>query len=112
MKKLNFLSNTFSLTLFFITLFFSSGISQTYDTLHLNYHHTATTAHDSTQKKIENWVKKLNKQHVDVRVYAYYHRPEFKKFADDRIEDLFIVLNRKARDLITIKEMTSKKGKD
>ena len=112
MKNLSNLLNLRLLTILVTLVFGSSGFAQKYDTLHLNYHHTATTAHDTTQKRIDAWVKKLNKQHVDVKVYAYYHKPEFKKFAEQRIEDMFIVLNRKARDLITIQEMTSKKGKD
>lgn len=82
------------------------------DTLHLNFHHTQVTVHDSIQKKVEAWAKSLNGQHVNISVYGYYHRAEFKKFAQQRCDEMFLVLNRKARSLITIDFIGPKKGED
>lgn len=93
-----------------ILLFCSTfGFSQK-DTLHLPYHHTQIAPHDSTVAKIEAWAKKLNGQHVDIEVVAYFHKPEFKKFAQQRCDELFLILNRKARSLITIVFIGPKRG--
>lgn len=100
-----------SLVLLFMILFFSlPGLAQ--DTLHLVYHHTQIKPHDSTEAKIDKWVKKLNGQHVDIQVVAYFHKPEFRKFSQERCDELFLVLNRKARALITIESIGPKKGKE
>jgi len=82
------------------------------DTLHLNYHHTQMKAHDTTVAKIERWAKSLNGKSVNLKVLAYYHKSEFKPGATARNEDLFLVLNRKARTLITIQSMEAVKGKE
>ncbi len=82
------------------------------DTLHLNYHHTQNKMHDSTSARIDQWIKKLNGQHTDVHVVAYYHKADFKKYAEERADEYFIVLNRKARSLFTIESIESKKGKE
>ena len=97
------------LGLAFTFLFFSAS-SQ--DTLHLNYHFTQILPHDSTQAKIDKWVKSLNGQHVDIKVIAYFNRSEFKKVSQQRCDELFLVLNRKARSLITIEFIGTKAGKD
>jgi hypothetical protein len=86
-------------------------ISQT-DTLHLYYVQVKTTLEDSAAAKIDKWVKKLNGQHVDIDVVAYYSKPEFKKYAQQRCDDLFLILNRKARAVITIKSIAPKSGKN
>lgn len=90
--------------------FFSLVRSQ--DTLHLNYHFTQIQPHDSTQAKIDKWIKGLNGQHVDIKVIAYFNRPEFKKVSQQRCDELFLVLNRKARSLITIEFIGPKSGKE
>jgi len=87
-----------------------TGFSQ--DTLHLYYHHTQMKAHDTTLAKIDAWVKKLNGKHQDITVIAYFHKPEFKKFSQERADEMFLILNRKARELITIESIGPKKGKD
>ncbi len=94
-----------------LTFFSSSAYSQV-DTLHLYYHHTQIAPPDSIQAKIEKWAKALTGKHVDIQVVAYYHKPEFKKFSQQRLDELFITLNRKARAVITIESMTTKKGED
>lgn len=95
-----------------LLLFLSSfGVAQT-DTLHLYYHHTQIAPPDSIQAKIEKWAKGLTGKHVDITVVAYFHKPEFKKFSQQRLDELFITLNRKARNVITIESMTTKKGQD
>src|SRR5688572_9547777 len=85
------------------------GLAQ-FDTLHLNYHPVHTKPHDSTEAKIDKWVKSLNGKHVDLEVVAYFHKPEFRRFAQERCDEMFLVLNRKARSLITIKTIGPKKG--
>ncbi len=91
-----------------IALTFFSTFNQLHsqnDTLHLNYHYSQNTAHDSTQKKIDNWIKSLNGKHVNIDIVAYYHKSEFKPAAVSRTEDLFIVINRKARNQVSIDKM-------
>lgn len=90
----------------------ASLFTKAQDTLHLNFHHTQVTVHDSLQKKVEAWAKSLNGKHVNINVYGYYHRPEFRKFAQQRCDEMFLVLNRKARSLITIESIGPKKGED
>jgi hypothetical protein len=80
------------------------------DTLHLNYVQIQTKMPDTTDAKIDNWIKKLNGQHVDIRVVAYYYKAEFKKYSEERANDLFLILNRKARPLFTIVSVGAKKG--
>lgn len=112
MQKQNKISQALVLT---IALTFFSTFNRVYsqnDTLHLNYHYSQNTAHDSTQKKIDNWIKSLNGKHVNIDIVAYYHKSEFKPSAVSRTEDLFIVINRKARNQVTIDKMEQKKGKD
>jgi len=100
-----------SLALLIMILFFVlPGLAQ--DTLHLVYHHTQIKPHDSTEARIEKWAKNLNGQHMDIEVVAYFHKPEFRKFAQQRCDELYLVLNRKARALITIQSIGPKKGKD
>lgn len=112
MQKPKCLYQTIALT---IALTFFSTFNQLHsqnDTLHLNYHYSQNTAHDSTQKKIDNWIKSLNGKHVNIDIVAYYHKSEFKPAAVSRTEDLFIVINRKARNQVSIDKMEQKKGKD
>src|SRR5688572_6376986 len=84
--------------LFISAVFAGPGFSQP-DTLHLYYHAVHTKPADSTEARIDKWVKKLNGKPVDIDVVGYYHKPEFKQFAIDRCDELFLVLNRKARAL-------------
>lgn len=89
------------------------GLSQplvSQDTLHLNYVQIQTKLPDSTDAKLSQWVKSLNGRHVELTVLAYYHKAEFKKYAQERADDMFLVLNRKARALITIQSIGPKKG--
>jgi len=44
-------------------------------------------------------------------VAAYYNESEYKKFSDERADEMFLLLNRKARSLITIQTIGPKKGK-
>ena len=102
------------LALCFVVVFFmcsANGNAQA-DTLHLNYYLSQVMPHDTTSAKIDKWVKSLKGQPVKITVAAYYHKPEFKKFAQQRCDELFLVLNRKARSLITIESIGPRKGKD
>jgi hypothetical protein len=82
------------------------------DTLHLHYLGTQIQLHDTSVAKIANWAKSLNGKHVDIEVLAYFHKSEFKKFASQRADELFLELNRKARSLITITFIGPRKGAD
>jgi hypothetical protein len=80
------------------------------DTLHLHYHPMHLAPHDSVQARIDSWIKTLDGKKQDLTVYAYYEKDEFKKYSVQRADELFIVLNRKARDLFDIKFIGPKKG--
>ena len=99
------------LVICFVLFSVNDGFSQ-YDTLHLNYSSTQAKPHDTTVAKIDKWVKSLNGKHIDLNVVAYYHRPEFKKFAVERTNELFLILNRKAMGLFTMQSSGAKKGED
>jgi hypothetical protein len=96
----------------FMTVCALPGKSQ--DTLHLYYQTTTTIPHDTTLAKIEKWAKALKAkgQHVDVNIVAYFHKPEFRKYAKERCDEMFLQINRKARDQITIKSNAPQKGED
>ena len=96
----------------FILMFACAIPMQAQDTLHLNYVQIQTKIPDTTDAKIDKWIKKLNGQHVDVRVVAYYSKADFKKFAEERANDLFLILNRKARPLFNIVSVGPKKGEN
>jgi len=95
--------------IFILGLITIKGYAQS-DTLHLNYKGLDTKMPDSTEARIVEWAKKLNGKHVDVDVVAYYDQSDFKKFAAERADESFLILNRKARELITINSYAPKKG--
>lgn len=95
-----------------LSLCFFRGISQKVDTLHLIYHHTQNKAHDTTLKHIDRWIKSLNGTHMDITVVGYYPSSNFKPFAQERVDEMFLILNRKGRELFTFGEFAAKKGKD
>lgn len=97
--------------LLFTFIFSASGFGQS-GTLHLNYVSTQIELNDTSIAKLDDWVKSLNGRHVDIQVVAYFHRPEFKKFASQRADELFLILNRKARSLITITFIGPRKGEN
>jgi hypothetical protein len=61
---------------------------------------------------MDKWIKGLNSVHQDLRIVGYYHKGDFRKFAQQRVDEMFLVVNRKARPLFTIKSMETKKGED
>jgi hypothetical protein len=85
------------------------SVSQT-DTLHIYYQGLQTKTLDSNETKIANWAKTLKGKHVDVTVLAYYEKMDYKKYAQERADEMFLSLNRKARDIISIKSIGPKKG--
>lgn len=101
---------TYALVLIAVSGFFNQVRAQ--DTLHLDYHHTQIPPADSTLVRIDKWVASLKGVHQDIKVIAYFHRPEFKKFAQQRCDEMFLTLNRKARSLITIEFIGPRKGED
>jgi hypothetical protein len=103
-------SHRSTLLLFFAFLLFSLNSNAQTDTLHLYYRGLETKIHDSTEAKIAAWAKSLKGKKVDVEVIAYYNDAQFKKYAQERSDELFIVINRKARDLMTIKSIGPKRG--
>lgn len=88
-----------------------AGKAQT-DTLHINYDQIKTIPHDTSLAKIDAWIKTLKGAHVDINVYAYYSKMEFKKYAQERADEMFLVLNRKARTQFTIVFIGPKKGEN
>jgi hypothetical protein len=99
------------IALLLLSAFFYSfqGQSQT-DTLHIYYRGLETKIQDSTEAKIANWAKSLKGKKVDIEVLAYYNDAQFKKYSQERSDEIYIVINRKARDLINIKFIGPKKG--
>lgn len=85
------------------------GYIQT-DTLHLYYQGLQSKTPDTTEAKIAAWAKKLKGKHVDVHVLTYYEKSEFKKYSQERSDEMFLILNRQARDLITIVSNSPVKG--
>lgn len=98
------------ISILFLSSLLTSIKAQT-DTLHLDYSGIQTVLPDTTEAKLNEWAKKINGKKYEVVVFAYYHDKDFKKFADERADDMFRILNRKAREWITIKNIESKKGK-
>lgn len=80
------------------------------DTLHIYYQGLYTKILDSNETKIGKWAKSLNGKKVDVQVLAYYNDKEFKKYSQERADELFLILNRKARDVINITSIGPAKG--
>jgi hypothetical protein len=114
MKNHPFAFFALRLSLILITMvFFAPKMSaQNYDTLHLYYNNISVQPHDTTLKKLDKWIKGLNGKHQDIKIIAYYHKLEFKKYSQQRIDEMFLTINRKARPLFTITEMKPAKGKD
>jgi hypothetical protein len=113
MQSSSFVQTVFKAAAFvMMALLTSPSANAQQDTLHLNYHFTQIAPHDSTSKKIDAWIKSLNGKRVDISVVAYYHKAEFRKFAQERCDELYLVLNRKARAQLNIGSIGPKKGKD
>jgi hypothetical protein len=81
------------------------------DTLHLNYNHSQTSLGDTSLKKIDKWVAGLKGQKTKIKVHAYYSKADYEKFAQERADELFLILNRKARAVLTIDFIGPKRGK-
>lgn len=96
--------------LVFLFIGFGPFVYSQADTLHIFYQGYNTKMLDSNETKIGNWAKSLNGKHVNIDVLCYYYDSEHKKEAMERSEELFLILNRKARELITIKSNGPKKG--
>jgi hypothetical protein len=97
---------TLALSIFCI----NQGFSQ--DTLHLDFKATQTVPDKVIEDKIVAWGKTLNGKKQDINIVAYYHKGEFKKFAEERLQEMFLSVNRKVRELVTIKTQEAKKGED
>lgn len=103
------ISNRFLLVLLGLTLLSFNAFAQS-DTLHIYYRGLETKILDSTEAKIAKWAKSLNGKKVDIEVIAYYNDAQFKKYSQERCDELFIIVNRKARELINITFIGPKKG--
>ncbi len=88
----------------------NQGFSQ--DTLHLDFKATQTVPDKVIEDKIVAWGKTLNGKKQDINIVAYYHKGEFKKFAEQRVEEMFLSVNRKVRDLVNIKTQEAQKGEN
>ena len=99
----------FSVILIAIT---SYQLSFGQDTLHLDFGNTQTVPDKEMEDKIVAWGKTLNGKRQDIKVRAYYHKADFKEFAQKRLDEMYLSLNRKVRELINIKEQEVKKGEN
>jgi hypothetical protein len=108
MKNLKNSSKLFILIVFLLQ--FSSVKSQ-FDTLHIYYLGSNTKTLDSNDAKIANWAKTLPAQKTDIKIFAYYTESANKEAAKQRTEEIFLVVNRKARDKVNIISYTPEKGK-
>lgn len=97
---------TLALSIFSLNQAFSQ------DTLHLDFGATQTAPDKAMEDKIVAWGKTLNGKKQDINIIAYYHKGEFKKFAEQRVEEMFLSVNRKVRDLVTIKTQEAQKGEN
>jgi hypothetical protein len=113
MKKIQFadVMNFKSFFVLFSILFISihSCYSQQ-DTIRLHYQGTQTKLLDSSEAKIDKWVKNLKGRKADVKIVGYYEKSEFKDVAKARLEDIQMVIIRKARETVTIKKLGTDKG--
>ena len=99
------------LTTIALAIIFSKQVSAQ-DTLHLDFGATQTTPDKAIEDKIVAWGKTLNGKKQDINIVAYYHKGEFKKFAEQRVEEMFLSVNRKVRDLVNIKTQEALKGEN
>ena len=97
---------TLALSIFSLNQAFSQ------DTLHLDFGATQTAPDKAMEDKIVAWGKTLNGKKQDINIIAYYHKGEFKKFAEQRVEEMFLSVNRKVRELVTIKTQEAQKGEN
>ncbi len=104
------LRNIRLIIVFAILMLNMSAYSQS-DTLHVYFQGSLTKVLDSNEVKIGNWVKNLKGKKVNLDILGYYEKSEFKPQSNERVEGIFLVVNRKARDLVTIKSMGPVKGK-
>jgi hypothetical protein len=88
----------------------NTGFSQ--DTLHLDFGNTQVVPDKAIEDKLVAWGKTLNGKKQDIMIVAYYHKGDFKKFAEQRVEEMFLSVNRKVRNLVNIKSQEAKKGED
>jgi hypothetical protein len=94
-----------------ILLIVSSSL-KAQDTLHLDFGNIQVAPDKAMEDKLVAWGKTLNGKKQDIMIVAYYHKNDFKKFADQRVEEMFLSVNRKVRNLVNIKSQESKKGED
>lgn len=80
------------------------------DTIPLYYSGLAVKLLDSNEVKIGNWANTLKGSKIDVEIHAYYDKSEFKDIAKQRIDDIALVVVRKARDYTNITFQGPKKS--
>jgi hypothetical protein len=110
MKKSVYRNSQLLVVILFATILKCTPVFSQTDTLRLYYKGLDTKVPDTTEAKIVNWAKARKGQHFDVAIVAYYDKGEFKQFAQTRSDEMFLVMNRKARELITIQSYEPKKG--
>ncbi|HQQ95102.1 MAG TPA: hypothetical protein PLQ93_11150 [Bacteroidia bacterium] len=93
-----------------LTAFLMNPARAQSDTLRLYYLGMQTKVADSNETKIANWAKSLKGKHVDADVFAYYADAAYKKFAVERSAELELIINRKAREIVSIKSIGPKKA--
>ncbi len=89
-----------------------SSIKAQRDTLRLYYQGVKTEVADSNIAKLAQWASKLPKDRkTNIDIVAYYDNSDFKKFMVERAENVFLQVNRKARDLVQINKTEALRGK-
>jgi len=102
----------FSLGLAMLLVVMTMGLQAQRDTLRLMYQGVKTEVLDSNETKIAEWAKKLPKGvKTNIDIIAYYDNGDFKKFMVERVENVFLMVNRKARDLVKINKSEAIRGK-
>lgn len=109
-KELNLYSKVIAVLAIGFFMSLNNIVFSQKDTLHIYYQGLQTKILDSNDAKISKWVKSLNGRKAEIEIYSYYEKGEFKKFMVERSDELFMVVNRKARDFITVKFNGAVKG--
>lgn len=102
--------HTLRLLIFCALMVSYKNVSAQKDTLRIYYSGLQTAVTDSSDKKITKWVKNLKGKKVIIEIYTYYDNGDYKKYMQERYDNLYTVVVRKARDQITLVDNGVKKA--
>lgn len=100
-----------TLVLTYGILFFCGKTFSQKDTLHLYFVGLQTKIADSNDVKISKWASKVKGKHAWIEIYTYYDNAEFKKYMQERADEVNLTVIRKVRDYVTVKFAGPVKGK-